>query len=344
MKHKNIDTNTKESLVRPGKLKKKGEYTMIKQFKSKTLIAVLVLMMLLLSACSTAPANKNGTDAVPSKAADTQVPNEEETRIVKTQKGDVEIPANPQRVIITYGLGDILALGVTPVATYDAKGTAYEKAVEAVPVWEAFEAEEIMSYNPDLILVISEEQAEIVSKIAPTIMIPFTELSMEERITFLGEVLNKKEEAEKVLTDFKKEIEEAKETLSEKGITDQTFSIVEASSNGGVWVYGDKWGRGGDLIYKQLGLKALEVIQNDIIGKEQYRDVSLETIEDYVGDYIVFSGEIGDLADNPVWQSIPAVKAGHIIPIDFTLFYDIDIYSSKVQLEYLLDKLQEITN
>lgn len=237
----------------------------------------------------------------------------------------------------------MLALGIKPVATYDAAGTAYEKEVSELPVWASFESEEIMTYEPDLILVVNEEQYDKVSKIAPTIIVPFTELSMEERINFLGEVLNKEAEAKKILTDFNAKIEDAKKRLSEKDIMDKTFSIFEGNDSGGVWAYGDKWGRGGDLIYSHMGFKAPEKIQDEIIGKDQYRDVSLEVINDYAVDYIIFSGELNGLADNPVWQSIPAVQAGHIIPIDYTLFYDIDIYSSGVQLDYLLEKLLEVS-
>ncbi|WP_099469588.1 ABC transporter substrate-binding protein [Konateibacter massiliensis] len=275
------------------------------------------------------------------EAADAETENNS-TKIVSTVMGDVEVPVNPQRVIATYGMGDVIALGVIPVATYDVTGTAYEKEVEQLPVWDGFESEEIMSYDPDLILVVNQEQYDEASKIAPTILIPFTELSMEERITFLGEILGKEEEAKAALSDFEGKINNAKAEMETMGIADSTFSIFEASENG-IWVYGDKWGRGGDILYSHLKLNAPEVIQSEIIGKDQYRDVSLEAINDYAGDFIVFSGNLGDLEDNPVWNSIPAVKDGKIIPIDFTLFYDIDIYSSNVQLDYLMEKLKEIT-
>lgn len=331
----------KESLVSQDKLNKKGEYIMIKQYKNIKIAAVALSMVLMLSACGTTQTTTKETQTQSTQETTTQ--ETESTRVIETTKGDIEVPANPQRVIATYGMGDILALGVTPIATYDASGTAYEEAVEGIPVWEKFESEDIMEYNPDLILVVNDEQYEAVSKIAPTVLIPFTELSMTERITFLGQILSKEEEAQKVLTEFEEKINDAKEELTAKGIMDKTFSIMETDNNGGVWIYGDKWGRGGDLIYSHLGLKAPQVIQDEIIGKDQYRDVSLETIQDYAGDYIVFSGEMGDLADNLVWQSVPAVEAGHIIPIDFTLFYDIDIYSSNVQLDYFMEKLNEIT-
>lgn len=308
------------------------------RFRTAGAVAVSVISaMLLFSGCSRATLDQVQSSL---EATKTQAKGaEEDTRTIETSFGDVKVPAHPKRVIATYGMGDLIALGVIPVTSYDAKGTAYEKEVADVPVWEKFEAEDIMSYDPDLILVVSQEQYDEVSKIAPTVMVPFTQLSMDERVTFLGKILNKEEEAKKALSDFKEKITKAKETMDAKGIGSDTFSIFENSSNGAIWVYGDKWGRGGDLIYSQLGLVAPDIIQNEIIAKDQYREVSMEAVNEYAGDYIVFSGETGDLSENPVWNSIPAVKAGNIIYIDHTLFYDIDLYSSTIQLDYLMKEL-----
>ncbi len=262
-----------------------------------------------------------------------------ETRVIKTVHGETEVPADPQRVIATYCIGDVLTLGVKPVATYDVTGTAYEKEVAGLPVWDKFEAEEILSYDPDLIIVVNQEQYDAASKIAPTVLLPFTEISLEERVRFLGDVLNRQEEAEKALENFEQKIKEAKEALAEKQVMDKTVSIFGKDVNGSIWVFGDKWGRGGDLIYSQLGFKAPEIVQNEIIAKDQYRAVSMEVIRDYAGDYLILSGDIDELNGNTIWESLPAVKSGRTIPIDFTLFYDIDIYSSSVQLDYLLDAM-----
>lgn len=303
-------------------------------YKMKRIAAAFVSaisLSLIISGCSKAPT----ANAVTEASNDLKTSG----RIVHTSQGDVEVPAEPKRVIATYGMGDLLALGVKPAATYDAKGSAYEKEVADLPVWDKFEAEEIMSYNPDLIFVVNQEQYDQVSKIAPTIMIPFTELSLEERVTYLGEILDKEEEAKKALSEFKEKIGKAKETMKESGLDTLTYSIFDTSRDGRVFVYGDKWGRGGDLIYSQLNLKAPDVIQKDIIGKDQYRELSMESVMEYAGDYVILSGEPGFLSDNPVWNSIPAVKAGHVIPIDEILFYDIDLYSSNVQLDYFMNEL-----
>ncbi len=267
-----------------------------------------------------------------------------ETRVISTVNGDVEIPANPQRVIVTYCVGDALALGVKPVAIYDVKGTAYEKEVEGIPVWEKFDAEQVISYEPDLLIVANQEQYDIASKIAPTILLPFTEQTMEERVRFMGDVLNKQEEAEAKLKEFDEKLKSAKATFMEKNILNKTISVIESDGNGGIWVYGDKWGRGGDILYSHLGFHAPDIVEKEIIAGEQYRDVSMEVIGDYIGDYIVISKGLEELEGNMIWESLSAVKAGNVIPIDFTLFYDIDIYSTNVQLDYLMDaflKIQE---
>jgi iron complex transport system substrate-binding protein len=309
--------------------------------KTKEITTVLLTVMslsLLISGCSKTSTTDAGSQSL-SSSVELESGQTGGDRTIQTSFGDVKVPETPKRVIATYGMGDLLALGVKPVATYQTSGTAYEKEVADLSVWNQFEAEEIMAFDPDLILVVNQEQYDEVSKIAPTILIPFTQLSMDERVTYLGEILNKQEEAKKALTDFKEKIAKAKETLNQKGITSQNFSIFEASSNGGIWVYGDKWGRGGDLIYSQLGLNAPDIIQKEIIAKDQYRELSMESVQDYAGDYIIFSGELGSLLDNPVWNSIPAVKAGNVIPINEELFYDIDLYSSGVQLDYLIKAL-----
>lgn len=262
-----------------------------------------------------------------------------ETRVISTEQGDVEIPADPKRVIVTYCVGDALALGVTPVATYDAAGTAYAKELEGVPVFGKFEAEQLISYEPDLLIVANQEQYDIASKIAPTILLPFTTQSMDERVRFMGDVLNKQEKADTVLDEFHQKLEGAKAALREKNVLDKTFSVIESDGNGGIWVFGDKWGRGGDLLYSHLGLQAPEIVEKEIIAAEQYRDVSMEVISDYIGDYIIIARGLEELEGNTIWESLPAVKEGNVISIDFTLFYDIDIYSSNVQLDYLLNAL-----
>ncbi len=323
-----------KSRVSLDKLNREGAIHMLKKMRGKAVVAEALSLMMLLSACGTTPTDNSGTSFAPEVTSQA----EEGTRTISTIIGDVEVPMNPQRVIHTYALGDMIALGVTPAATFNAAGKAYENEVAGLPVYTSLDAEEFMTFNPDLIIVAGEDAYNMISKVAPTVIIPIYDITLEERITFLGEVLNKQDEAKKALADFNEKILEAKNLLKEKELDTKTFSVFEADSDG-IYVFGDKYGRGGDIIYNHLDLKAPEIVENELIAKEQCRDVSLEVLHEYAGDYIIFSGDISIVEDNPVWNSIPAVQAGNIILIDFMLFYDLDLYSSFTQLEFLMDAL-----
>lgn len=297
------------------------------KFRNKGLFLLAVAIGVLTSGC-TVQTKKTTMEAT-----------QQETRVIKTEQGEIEIPANPQRVIVTYCLGDALALGVKPVATFDPTGIAYEQELEDIPVWEKFEAEQLIAYEPDLFIVVNQEQYDIASKIAPTILLNFRELSMEERVLFMGEILNRQEEAASALKEFNLKLEEARTALAGKSILEKTFSIIESDGNSRIWVYGEKYGRGGDLLYGSLGFHAPEIVEKEIIAGEQYREVSMEVINDYIGDYIIISWGLNELNGNKIWESLPAVKKGNVISVDFNFFFYNDIYSSNVQLDYLMDAL-----
>ena len=48
-----------------------------------------------------------------------------------------------------------------------------------------------------------------------------------------------------------------------------------------------------------------------------------------------------DLSDNSIWNSIPAVKEGRLVEIEFGLAYYSDIYSLDKQLDFIVEKLLE---
>lgn len=58
---------------------------------------------------------------------------EAKTRTVKTIKGEIEVPANPKRIAVNFYQGDLLALGVKPIATEKAEGeTAFKEELKGV--------------------------------------------------------------------------------------------------------------------------------------------------------------------------------------------------------------------
>lgn len=168
-------------------------------------------------------------------------------------------------------------------------------------------------------------------------------MSTEERLHSIASIFGKEQEAETLITNLNTKVEESKKTLADAGILDKTISIVEGGLKGMVIVESKQFGRGSQAVYEYLGMKAPEVVQKkiDVVSDAAGSTISMEVLPEYIGDYVFRSVYEGadNLTDNPIWSSIPAIKEGRLIEIDFDFFYYSDIYSINKQLDFVVEKL-----
>ncbi|EGL20121.1 MULTISPECIES: AraC family transcriptional regulator [unclassified Paenibacillus] len=328
-----------------------GFLTMKRIKKSSLILGTLISLTLLLSACSGGvnPASNSSASTTNVSASPSPYPDKisTETRIVSTVKGDVVVPAEPKRVVVLYMLGDVVALGVNPVGIseiYD--GAAFSeqlKGVQSLGHWDEANPEAVLSLEPDLIIVSSENSYKKLKDIAPTVFIPADQITTEARIQKLGEIFGKKKEADQFMEAFNDKVKASREKLQAAGILDKTVSIVEGERKGMMVIESKHYGRGSQIVYDYLGMKAPEIIQKkiDLAKDVESETVSLEVIPQYIGDFVLRSTWEGmdNLMDHPVWNRIPAVKAGRIIEAPFGLFYYTDLYSLSAQLDYVTNSL-----
>lgn len=329
------------------------ELLMYRSRKTPLAITLLLCLTLLLSACSTggtgSPSANEGigksTNQVEANSSNPTATTSQ-TKTVTTIKGDIEVPVNPQRVVVLYLMGDLLALGVNPVGISSVEeGAAFASELDGVTSLGAFkpDPEAVTALNPDLIIVTNEEIYEGLKKIAPTVYIPY-DLPVEERMKLLGEILGKEGQAQEMLDNFRKKVEQSKEKLKQASILDKTATIMESNKGSMAVMTGLGYGRGSQIIYQYLGMKAPEVLQREIANARNdatSKDVSYEVLHEYVGDYIFrssFEGMI-DLSNNTIWNNLPAVKEGRLIDMSFGLFFYNDIYSLDKQLDFIVDSL-----
>lgn len=333
--------------VSSDKLKEKGAIFMFKQIRSKAVIAA-ALSLMLLSGCSTAPANTNGAEPAPTVTSqvtetDTVKPVEENTRTIHMDYGDVEIPSNPQRVVVIFVQGDLLALGVTPVATSFNDDATFENQAKEITVIDAFSIneEEIMALDPDLILWSTKDESvyQSLSKIAPTLAMDYFSMDYQERLRFFGEIFNRSEKAEELIQSFENKVEEAKQTLADKGLSNMSVLCIQNRKEGVLSAF---WlGRGAPLLYEQLELKVPEKLQETM--KDHYDDgavdLSFEVINDYTSDYILVNGTLDNFENSEVWKTLPAVKENHIIVAPSNMFWFNDILTMNAQIDLILDSI-----
>jgi iron complex transport system substrate-binding protein len=333
---------------------REGESTMFGKVRSKEMIlAATMSLMLLLSACASGtPSNNGGTvNSNPAQTQQTTQPEVSETnaseavsqtRTISTVKGDVKVPNNPQRVVVDYLVGDVVALGVTPLgvarAARDGKEAVFANQItDSIKI--AMEPEDVMTLEPDLIILAwGDENYEDLSKIAPTIYVPYGDMTTEERIHFIGDVLNKQEEAKAVLSAYAGKIEEAKLALQNAGLSDVTITMGEFSDKSN-YIAGAKHAVG-ELVYNGLKMKAPSKVQTDIIDTDKYwGDISMEVLAAYIGDYLIAIGDTEIPTDNAVWKSLPAVQHNRIISVGASLSWSTDIMTSSALIDHIVNQL-----
>lgn len=276
-----------------------------------------------------------------------------DTRIITTVKGDIEVPVNPQRVVVNWYIGDVFTLGIKPVA-------AYAWRQETMPFFDDFEgvanitnwdAEEIMSYDPDLIITYSEEDFDNFSKIAPVIVVPEVNVTSIERLSFLGEVTGRETEAKDAIALFEEKLASAKEELQNDIFVDKTFSILQDWGANSYGMYYETASRGGTLLYEFLNLKKPEKLEQLLAGSDEHSgSLSYEVAADYFGDYVLWflmDNVESDYAKSEIWNSIPTVKNGNIIEISSNmngLFFYSDVASLTAQLDYIVGRLVDLND
>lgn len=342
-----------ERMVSYDKLIDKGASFMLRQIRSKAVVMAAVSLMLMVSACSTAPVNTKTAESAQTSEVATEAPKAEankkgtsETKTIHMKYGDVEIPADPKRVVVIFVQGDLLALGVTPVATSFNTGSAFEPQTQEVSVIDAFaiNEEEIMALDPDLILWNTEDEQtyEKLSKIAPTLASDYFNMDYRERLRFFGDVFNRSEKAEELIQTFDEKLASSKAELEKAGLLQKSFICVDIRDG---FLRAFQGGRGGGLVYDFLGFPAPEKLQA-VFETEEFKstgqaDLSFEAMPEYIGDYILLNTDDHLLADNPVWNNLPAVKEGRLIKASKNLFWFNDIISMTTQLDIIVNAVLE---
>lgn len=255
-----------------------------------------------------------------------------------------DIPKNPKRIASlssTY-TGYLLQLGFDPVTvtSYDAKNPVLKEKVKNAKVLMPEDLESIAKQKPDLIVVdASDKNIDELKKIAPTIAIDYGKNDYLEILNRFGQIFGKEKEADQWIADWKSKTADIGKQLKEKLGQNVTFTVVGLYEKE-IYLFGNNWGRGGEVIYKSLGFDAPQKVKNEVFPSG-YLQVSQETVSEYIGDYVLVAAEDDKtgsaLYESDVWKSIPAVQQNHILKVDANAFY----FNDPLTLEYELKTIQD---
>lgn len=297
-------------------------------------LSFLLLVALVLSACgATADQGTSGDSS-----ADTKT--ESETITYETENGPVEVPADPQRVVVlsTFA-GNVLALDVPVVGvdSWSKMNPRYE--LEGVEEVTDENLEKIIELDPDLIIGLSTmKNVDKLKEIAPVVTFTYGKLDYLTQHLEIGKLLNKEEEAQNWIDDFKERAAAAGEDIKAKIGEDATVTVIE-NFDKELYVFGDNWARGTEILYQEMKLNMPEKVKETAL-EPGYYTLSLEVLPEFVGDYLIVSKaeeKESSFMETETFKNIPAVKNGNTFVVDSKEFYFNDPITLDFQLEFLMD-------
>ncbi|GIP25608.1 hypothetical protein J23TS9_07380 [Paenibacillus sp. J23TS9] len=151
----------------------------------------------------------------------------------------------------------------------------------------------------------------------------------------IGKLLNKEKEAIAWVDDFKQRTEESGEKIKAKIGENATVSVIE-NDDKQLYVFGDNWGRGTEILYQKMKLNMPSRVKV-VALKKGYYAISSEVLSEFAGDYVIFSKDReGDTSfafqETSTYKNIPAVKNHHVFEVNARSFY----FSDPISLDYQL--------
>lgn len=281
----------------------------------KKLLTIFILFsaLILFAGCNTAEDTNSDDQTDADTAEDTT-----DTFTYESETGPVDVPTNPERVVVLSGYtGDVLKLGVNVVGvdTWSKNNPTFADELADVALVSEDNLESVIALNPDLIIALSTvKNLDQLKEIAPTVTYTWGKLNYLDQHIEIGKLLNKETEATAWVEDFRSRAkaigEEIKTTIGE----DTTVSVIEAFGKD-LYVYGNNWARGTEILYQTMDLKMPEKVKQDAL-ESGYFTLSQEVLPEYVGDYLVLSKyQEADTAfeETDTFKNIPAVQNGNVI-------------------------------
>ena len=277
-----------------------------------------------------------------------------ETRRITTEDtNEIDIPANPESIVLfrTIDPGNAALLGFDVSGVNEGlenNGTVEDAFGTEVTYLEPGDLDSLKEIKPDLIVTYSpDEYFEEYQKIAPSIRItyssgimsPFSPRAYLTQLYYLGVILNKEDEANKIGDEWEAETTVLKRELNEQADGKQALVAVEHAD--GYLLYNEYMSYGTEAVYDVLGFQMDESAKNDL--QENLFDVKQpENFNAFETDYIFVNVE--NTADEALQQEFSealGIPAAHVILLTRDDYITNDLISVRKQTKYIVDKVNE---
>jgi len=277
------------------------------------------------------------------------------TRMFTTSMGEIMIPEKPSRVVVDWHLGEVLALGVTPLG-------APHSLIESNQMLEPYicdqvqdignhnfiSIEKVVELEPDLIITWNHAAYLSYARIAPTVVYGGGRYgSVEEEIRDMGHILNRHTEAETWIKEYRRRVHTIRQTITGTLFTEKTFTVIDPNWGEHITLVGDTGTRGGKAAYRLLNLKPAGRIRQELLEPGlECLNVARSAVGGYLEDYLlVLDNGPRQRSDDPSsvnpWKKSIETDHCRIINLDWNRYFLSDPLSAVLQAEEMAERIME---
>jgi iron complex transport system substrate-binding protein len=244
-------------------------------------------------------------------------------------------------LVLSTFAGNVLSLDVNVVGvdSWSKNNPNFETQLNDVEEVTEEDLEKIIELEPDLIIGLSTiKDVDKLQEIAPTVTFTYGKVDYLTQHIEIGKLLNKEAEANAWVEDFQKRAQEAGEKIKAKIGEDTTVSVIE-NWDKQLYVFGNNWGRGTEILYQEMKLAMPEKVK-EMALKDGWYALSQEVLPEFAGEYMVVSKDSemdNSFQETDTYQNIPAVKNNQVLEVNSKEFYFNDPLTLELQLNTFLN-------
>ncbi|MBE9050842.1 iron-siderophore ABC transporter substrate-binding protein [Nostocales cyanobacterium LEGE 11386] len=281
-----------------------------------------------------------------------------ECQIIKHKLGESCIPTNPQSIIVTdqESLEILVALGLKPIAATTANRVGNkapilkEKIDVIIDLGKESQPnlEKMIQLNPDLILgfFINSQNYQLFSQIAPTVSIDYTETGWKKALLQVANIVNKTDEAEKLLGEYQQRIENLRLNFAQK-LGNIEISVMRFYTTIQFTQFLNQLSFPVSIL-EELKL-SIPLTQRQLSSgaSVSYENVSLERVDLLEADAMFIALDPGSeenfqkYKNSPLWQKLNVVKNNRVYTVDSGYWIFGNILSANAILDDLVKYLLE---
>lgn len=278
--------------------------------------------------------------------------------LVGMSPSDFRLKRKPERIIALQFLGDMLALGIKPIASTDEvlnDSQLLQTDLSGVVDVGKVPLDELAA---DLIIVptyyyyVNPERIRQMEKIAPVLMVNWGNRDLLKELRFFGELLGREQQAEDWIAAFKEKVEQSKRRIEHVKKRNETVALYEFWDDQHIRIW-DRTARAAYNLYDMLEITAPERVQKEVLDAQNHLVIPEDRLPEYAADHMFIvacekSGYLQSLKktieNHPVWKSIPAVQKQQIYFLKQEEFRFCEAYALEKQLEIQVRHLLKETS